>query len=108
MVRDAREPLGGVGEPGTTGKICIQVIITVRQYIQPGRLLIADDRANRVGKLLAESDIRHCRRERLPVEITRVPRGAWPGTRDSRRYYYVFGRCIHRSGFSLIDLLLQN
>ena len=50
--------------PGAAGHVFVAVEVAVRDEVEPGALLIADDDGQRVLELLAEADVEHARVER--------------------------------------------
>ena len=78
VLGDAAQALARVGEPGAAGEVEVEVVVTVRDDVQSGELLVADDRGDRVEVLLAELDIAQSGRIGPLVEVARVPLRAWP------------------------------
>ena len=51
--------------PAAAGEVLVAVEVAVREDVEPGALLVADDHRQRVLKLLAEPDVHHAGVERL-------------------------------------------
>ena len=50
--------------PRAAGEVLVEVVVAVGQDVEPGPLLVGDDRRVRVEELLAEADVEQRRIER--------------------------------------------
>ncbi len=82
VAREPRPPLDRIVMPRAAGQVLVAVVIAVRQDVEPGPLLVADDHRQRVLELLAEADIHHARVEGLAPHADVEPARPRPGAGD--------------------------
>ena len=92
LVLEALPALQRVVVPRATGDVLVEVVVTGRQDVEPGALLVGDDHRVRIGELLAEPGIHHRGVERATPHVGRVPARPGPRARHRRRKHEVF-RC---------------
>ena len=61
---EARPALNRIVVPAASGEIFVAVEVAVREDVQPGPLLVADDDRQRILEFLPEPDVHHARVER--------------------------------------------
>src|SRR4029434_126154 len=71
--------------PAPAGEILVAVKIAVRENVEPGPFLVADDHGERVLELLAEPDVEHARVERPAPHAGVEPARTRQGPGDSAR-----------------------
>ena len=62
--------------PGAAGQILVHVEIAVRENVEPGAFLVADQRGHGILKLLTEVDVEHAGIQRPPPHADVEPAGA--------------------------------
>ena len=64
--------------PGAARHVLVAVKVAVREQVEPGALLVADDDGHRVLELLAKADVEHAGVERLAPHADVEPAGPGP------------------------------
>src|SRR5262245_40156024 len=82
---ESRPSLQWIVMPRATGEVLVDVKIAVREDIEAGALLIADDDGDRILEFLAKTNVEHARVERPPphrhIEPSRARKGSGRGAR---------------------------
>ena len=83
--------------PRAAREVLVEVVVAVREDVEPRALLLGDHGRVRVEELLAEADVEQRRIKRPSPQAAVVP--AWPRPRagDGRREHQVLGSREHRA-----------
>ena len=96
LVLEPLPALQRVVVPRAAGEVLVEVVVAVREDVEPGALLVGDHGGVRVEELLAEADVEQRRVERPAPQAAVVPARPRPRAGDGRREHQVLGGREHR------------
>src|SRR4029077_21083172 len=76
-------------------EVGVEVVVAVREDVEPRQLLVGDHRGDRVEMLLAELDVAQRRRVWALEQVPRVPGRPRPGPGHRGREDAILRRCQH-------------
>ena len=94
--RDAREALDGICDPRSPAEIGVEVIVAVREDVEPRPLLIRDDGRHRIRELLPEARVGERLRRGTPPEAAGEPERPRPRAGHRRGQRNAVGGGEHR------------